>query len=471
MATPAEAAVKKLARLPSNCVCANCGTTSKFGFSTVCIKYYTFVCNSCKSAHQAISHRCKSLTMSSWDQGEVLKLKTHGNDYARKVWLGKAPPAGVGGRPKQGDDINVFKRFVVVVYENKKYYTEAGANESIGADNHSGVASGERAPPVHGNVSSSTLNVRQERNAQVASARRAPAPAPKPAPTPAAPVLDLLDFGAFDSAPAPTSVPPQASTGFADFSQAQPLAAAAPSFDPFNNSSSNNTSSHPKSQNPPLLVKPGSSSNSHDPFASSTNPVAFAKTSNDPFAPTSITSTSNMNVSFDPFSNNSVPNSNINTANVDNMNKAKAPVMKNMNFTAAGNNHFMNNMNMSSNSNMMMNGGIMSNSKNNMMNNGMMNYNNNMMMNGMSNNNMGFNPQIQTMMMQQQNSFGRMNNMMQQGQPSNTGMNMHHNGMNMAHPMNINVMQPMNNNISNNFGSSSDVDPNKKSDPFSGLGI
>lgn len=39
----AESAVKKLARLPANTICPNCGTQKKFGFSTVCIKYYTFV--------------------------------------------------------------------------------------------------------------------------------------------------------------------------------------------------------------------------------------------------------------------------------------------------------------------------------------------------------------------------------------------------------------------------------------------
>ena len=46
----AEAAVKKLARLPGNTICPNCGTQKKFGFSTVCIKYLTFVCNYCKSS-------------------------------------------------------------------------------------------------------------------------------------------------------------------------------------------------------------------------------------------------------------------------------------------------------------------------------------------------------------------------------------------------------------------------------------
>ena len=123
-------------------------------------------------------------------------------------------------------------------------------------------------------------------------------------------------------------------------------------------------------------------------------------------------------------------------------------------------------------------GGMMNNNTNMMMNGGMMNNNNNMMMNGgMMNNNMGFTPQQQMMMMQQQqqqqNSFGRMNgmeqNIMNGGMSSNTGMG--GNAMNTARPMNINVMQPMNNRISNNFGSTPAADPNKKPDPFSELGF
>ena len=98
-----EQAIKQLSRLPANCVCPNCGTKSKYGFSTVCIKYNTFVCNHCKSSHQAISHRCKSLTMSSWSMAEILEIKTTGNDHCRRVWLGGAPPVGTNGRPKEGE--------------------------------------------------------------------------------------------------------------------------------------------------------------------------------------------------------------------------------------------------------------------------------------------------------------------------------------------------------------------------------
>jgi hypothetical protein len=118
----AEQKVRKLARLPSNCICPNCGTQKKFGYSNICIKFHTFVCNNCKSSHQAISHRCKSLTMSSWSDQEVQELEQKGNDYAQRTWLKNAPPIGSNGRPREGDDVNVFKRFVVDAYEHKRFY-------------------------------------------------------------------------------------------------------------------------------------------------------------------------------------------------------------------------------------------------------------------------------------------------------------------------------------------------------------
>lgn len=171
----AEQKVKKLARLPSNSICANCGTAKKFGFSTVCIKFHTFVCNNCKSSHQAISHRCKSLTMSSWTDAEVAELELKGNDYARRTWLKNAPPEGSNGRPKEGDHVDVFKRFVVDVYEKRKYY-------------------GEDSGPVPQQVATA---VPVSRPLPPATAPRRPVQAPPPAAAiPATPTADLLGFAA-----------------------------------------------------------------------------------------------------------------------------------------------------------------------------------------------------------------------------------------------------------------------------------
>jgi Putative GTPase activating protein for Arf len=124
--TAAEDKVKRLAKLKCNTICPNCGTEKKFGFTTVCIKFFTFVCNECKSSHQAISHRCKSLTMSSWTDEEVSELERKGNDYCRRTWLKNAPPYGTSGRPQSGSDLAVYKRFVVDVYEQKRYYGADG---------------------------------------------------------------------------------------------------------------------------------------------------------------------------------------------------------------------------------------------------------------------------------------------------------------------------------------------------------
>lgn len=115
--TPAEQKARKLARMSVNTVCLNLGTAKKFGFSTVCIKFHTFVCKNCKSSHQAISHQWKSLITSSWSDDEVAELQRKGNDFACRTWLKNAPPPGSGGR--EGDDFNFFKQFVVKVQGNR----------------------------------------------------------------------------------------------------------------------------------------------------------------------------------------------------------------------------------------------------------------------------------------------------------------------------------------------------------------
>ena len=196
MSPAAEQKVKKLARLPSNSVCANCGTSKKFGFSTVCIKFHTFVCNNCKSSHQAISHRCKSLTMSSWTDAEVAELELKGNDYARRTWLQKAPPIGTGGRPKEGDHVDVFKRFVVDAYERKRYYGEDSGSSAAPASSQLQVAT---AVPISQPPPAAARRLAQRAMPPVV----APAP-PQPA-VAAAPAADLLDFSGPAPAPAPAS--------------------------------------------------------------------------------------------------------------------------------------------------------------------------------------------------------------------------------------------------------------------------
>lgn len=125
-----EILLKKLRRLEANMKCPNCLTPAPrgIGFGNVCAKFNTFICDLCKTSHQAISHRVKSSSMSTWTIEEVMALSTDqngGNEVALHVWLANAPPVGGkypgGTRPKEGDKVEIFKQFITDCYEHKKF--------------------------------------------------------------------------------------------------------------------------------------------------------------------------------------------------------------------------------------------------------------------------------------------------------------------------------------------------------------
>jgi hypothetical protein len=159
--------------------------------------------------------------MSSWTDDEVQELRMKGNDYCRRTWLKNAPPPGSGGRPKEGDHVDVFKRFVVDAYERKKYY-----GEDDGLLPSQGVAT--------------AIPVSQDPPAAVARSRqlptvRAPVAPPVAAPNPAP---DLLDFSAAESES--TSTAP--ATSFqANFDAFHPTPAPATTSTSGNNASFNAT--------------------------------------------------------------------------------------------------------------------------------------------------------------------------------------------------------------------------------------
>ena len=133
---PADDLLKKLRRDPSNMHCPNCNTAAQrgIGFGHVCVKFKTFVCDMCKTSHQAISHRVKSISMSSWTLSEVKELlsdQNGGNETCRNTWLANAPVVGgkykndgaqFGYRPKEGDRVEVYKNFVMDAYDKKMFY-------------------------------------------------------------------------------------------------------------------------------------------------------------------------------------------------------------------------------------------------------------------------------------------------------------------------------------------------------------
>jgi hypothetical protein len=146
-AAEAEAALGKLRKSSANRSCVNCREQSRLGFGAVCVKFGTFVCNNCKSAHQSFSHRVKSVTMSTWTVEEVEALRAlGGNDAARAKWFAKFSAADEERlTPKPGDNLDRYKELVAKVYEDKRWYDEAGQPQAA-AGEEEGEAKARRAP-------------------------------------------------------------------------------------------------------------------------------------------------------------------------------------------------------------------------------------------------------------------------------------------------------------------------------------
>lgn len=87
--------LNNLRKLAANKSCATCTHEDKMGFKDVCMKFKIFICSDCKSAHQAFSHRCKSITMSNWTHAEVMELdaSTNGGNEIHNATHGRAHPA------------------------------------------------------------------------------------------------------------------------------------------------------------------------------------------------------------------------------------------------------------------------------------------------------------------------------------------------------------------------------------------
>ncbi|KDO22934.1 hypothetical protein SPRG_11778 [Saprolegnia parasitica CBS 223.65] len=229
----AEAALNTIRKLEANKACANCDAVAKFGHSNICEKFKTFVCNNCKSAHQSYSHRVKSVTMSNWTKDEVDALKEEnggGNAVARRTWLGAYEDGRSMRKPTESDHVDVFKRFINTVYNDRAFYAE-------------GAPSRTPAP------SSS--------NASSASTRKAKE-------TPAAPSADLLGFSppptpAFEASFEAFSAP-VAPASFEAFSAPVKPQVASPTFDAFS---------------APVAPAPSSTA-SFDPFGFSAAPSSSA---------------------------------------------------------------------------------------------------------------------------------------------------------------------------------------------------
>lgn len=196
----------QIRRMPHNKRCVNCDKESIAGHGNVCTKFQTFVCNTCKSAHQSFSHRCKSISLSNWTHTEVNHLSDlagGGNANARLTWLGKLQ-GQLTLRPD--DPLDKVKEFVNDAYNHNRYWKE---KETTGTS--SPVAATERPGRVSSGLESVAFTQPQQQREGILSTITTEFPHARAntAPTPvAAPVTDFLDFFADFAQATPPSVNP-----------------------------------------------------------------------------------------------------------------------------------------------------------------------------------------------------------------------------------------------------------------------
>eukprot|EP01134_Creolimax_fragrantissima_P007773 CFRG7773T1 len=119
-------------KLPQNKICPNCLAKSTIGHAHVCIPFKTFVCSDCKSAHQAFSHRIKTINMSTFTHDEVENLRPENggsNDACDRAYFGRYSSHRLQ-RPRKGDDHTVWKDFVQRVYIKKEFLDDNGDGPS-----------------------------------------------------------------------------------------------------------------------------------------------------------------------------------------------------------------------------------------------------------------------------------------------------------------------------------------------------
>ncbi|KAI5704577.1 hypothetical protein M8J75_006806 [Diaphorina citri] len=109
--------LRELAALPCNKNCFDC---NQRGPTYVNVTIGSFVCTKCSGILRGLTppHRVKSISMTTFTPEEVEMLKSRGNDYCRRVWL------GLCDNSIQYKDEQQIKDFMIDKYEKKRYYID-----------------------------------------------------------------------------------------------------------------------------------------------------------------------------------------------------------------------------------------------------------------------------------------------------------------------------------------------------------
>ncbi|KAJ8918461.1 hypothetical protein NQ315_008158 [Exocentrus adspersus] len=116
--------LRELGALPQNKYCFDC---NQRGPTYVNVTIGSFVCTKCSGMLRGITppHRVKSISMATFTNEEIDLLKSRGNDYCRRVWLGLYE----GSPPSPTNDEQAVKDFMVEKYERRRYYLDPGLSK------------------------------------------------------------------------------------------------------------------------------------------------------------------------------------------------------------------------------------------------------------------------------------------------------------------------------------------------------
>jgi len=117
-----SAEVERLAKLPGNTVCADCGEAKRIRFCSVTLG--VFLCNRCYGLHRALgAHvtRGKCLGLDAWKPEEVELLRSMGNIRARALYEATTPETVV--RPTAASPDREVAQWIKAKYEGRRYYS------------------------------------------------------------------------------------------------------------------------------------------------------------------------------------------------------------------------------------------------------------------------------------------------------------------------------------------------------------
>lgn len=112
--------VKKLALLPENRVCMDCGLKST---PYVVPELGIFVCSFCAGIHREFQRRAVGITVTNFKEHELNKLKNMGNEKAKSIWRATWNPQ-TDPKPTP-NSASAIKDFIYKTYTEKRWYKPA----------------------------------------------------------------------------------------------------------------------------------------------------------------------------------------------------------------------------------------------------------------------------------------------------------------------------------------------------------